>query len=84
VLLDGKDATVRISTRGDAADAWDIVAGGQDGNESQLQALSPDGSGFVFTRGAPSRGLMQARFGQEPYALTGDTDTFERFVGWTR
>jgi hypothetical protein len=84
VQIDRRHTTVRVSTRGDTAHAWDILAGGQQGNESVLEALAPDGSWFVFTRGVPSRGLMGARFGQAPFALTDDTDTFERFIAWTR
>lgn len=81
--LDGFDATVRLSMHGDDATAWNVLAGGQAGSESQLAALSPDQTWFMFTRGAPARGLMRARFGETSVAVTEDSDTYERFVGWT-
>jgi hypothetical protein len=82
IQLDSR-ATVRLSTQGDGAESWDIMAGGEPNRESELIALSPDESWFVFAQGTPSQ-LMGAKFGESPFALTDDTDTFERFIGFAR
>jgi hypothetical protein len=77
------DSLIQVNIEPTSDDRIEVISSGILGGPT-LEAASPDGSWFVFNRGDPSRGLMGYRPGEEPFALSSETDTNERLVGWVR